>query len=596
MRLHAAAFLIFLLLTAIVSFPLIAHFGGVIPGFSSTDEPFAALWDSWRIHSSFRGHLSLRSTDLITYPFAVDLFRWGGGLYIGTAWNHLLSLVLSPVVAWNLQIVLNFILCGFITYLLVFYLTGEWRAGLLSGVIFAFSPYQFARAWQHLGLTYNQLIPLLLLAAFYYREHPTRKSAVFFVASGVLLASFDYSITYMGVVSGSVFLFYVLFYKWRIKLKQKEALSADPRYIRRMLLLIGLIGLILLPQILPLIKNRAALSGSTEASAFNAFHRPFEDLFQQSARPLGYLLPAVHHPLFGGITRNFVGSPLYGISLTEHTLYLGWTGLILSFFAFRSWRRREKGDERFFFYAGFFLLLGFSAWLFSQPPWWQIGGMRISFPSRVMYKLLPMFRAYCRFGVVLMLSVAVLAGLQWSRLLRRVRSRSVGLALTVGICAVVLFEFWNWPPYKVIDVSRAPQAYTWLKAQPDTAVVAEYPLDVEAPNEMYKFYQIFHGKKIINGALPGTPAFESVQNLARLSDPATVRKLQERGVTYVVVHNALYNATDKVSDEHELESIAENPLLELAAAFPGERCASQKMLCVLEAEPIQIYTIRAQGD
>lgn len=598
MRRHLVVFIIFIILTAALTFPLMARLGEVIPGFYSTDEPFAALWDSWRIRVSARNHLSLRHTDLIAYPYGVDLFRWGGGLLIGTVWNHLLSYLLSQVLAWNVQIILNFILCGFFVYLLVYYLTGDQHAGILSGVIFAFCPYQFARSWQHLGLTYNQWIPLLLLSAFFYREHPGRKGAVFVIAVGILLASFDYSVTYMGTVSGIAFLIYVFFYQWKTKIKRRELLHSDLRYLRKMFVVIGIAGIILLPQVFPLIKNRLTLSASTEASAFNAFHRPFEDLFAQSARPLSYFLPSVHHPVFGSLTSGFVGSSLYGESLTEHTLYLGWTGLILSFFAFRMWRRRQKvqEDPRWFFYAGFFLFLGLVAWLFSQPPWWQIGGMRITFPSRIMYKLLPMFRAYCRFGIVLMLSIAVLAGLQWHRIVRRIGSPLMRSIMTAAVCALILFEFWNWPPYKVIDVSRVPQAYSWLKAQPDDTVIAEYPLDEQAPNEMFKFYQTYHGKKIVNGALPGTPAYEFVAGLSRLSDRETVEKLKERGVTYLVVHNSLYNMTDRVSDKQELGDLFANPLLELVAAFPAERCLRQDVLCTLEAEPIQIYKIRGEED
>jgi hypothetical protein len=100
---------------------------------------------------------------------------------------------------------------------------------------------------------------------------------------------------------------------------------------------------------------------TSQASAHNPYHRPFEDLFAQSARPLSYFLPAVVHPIFGNLTEQFIGSSLYGESLTEHTLYLGWVPLILAFVAFRGWRQerrlRAKSQEpraREDFYISFF--------------------------------------------------------------------------------------------------------------------------------------------------------------------------------------------------------------------------------------------------
>ncbi|MCG8430194.1 MAG: hypothetical protein MJA29_03365, partial [Candidatus Omnitrophica bacterium] len=388
LKLHGGAVVFYFLILVVMTFPLITVFSSAIPGFSSTDEPFGALWDSWRIRYSVIHGLSLKRTNMIAYPFGLDLFRWGVGLVIGTSFNHLLSVFTSPAFTWNAQVFLNFMLSAFLTYYLVYTLTRSRLSGVLSGLIFAFCPYQFARAWQHLGLTGNQWIVLMVFSCMLLRERPSRRSMGLFVLSCVLLCSFDYSVSYLGTIAGLTFVCYAACYGWREKRRRAGGFSKDAAYLRRVLLCAGLAGILLLPQFIPLVKNRLMLSASTEASAFNAFHRPFEDLFEQSARPLSYLLPSVHHPVFGGMTETFIGSRLYGTSLTEHTLYLGWTGLLLAAGAFLWWKRSRAGRNREVFYTGFFLLLACAAWSFSQPPWWEIGQLKILSPSFLRYKLL----------------------------------------------------------------------------------------------------------------------------------------------------------------------------------------------------------------
>ena len=151
-----------------------------------------------------------------------------------------------------------------------------------------------------------------------------------------------------------------------------------------------------------------------------------------------------------------------------------------------------------------------------------------------MYKILPMFRAYCRFGIVVMFAVAVLAGFGLYFILERFKSYKIKIAILCLFCGLVLFEFWNWPPYKVIDVSRVPAVYYWLKGQPENFVIAEYPLDTSSPSEKYKFYQITHEKKIINGTIPGTYANKLAESLTRLSDPYTAGVLKWLGVKYAI--------------------------------------------------------------
>ncbi|MDD4899086.1 MAG: hypothetical protein PHT31_00595 [Candidatus Omnitrophica bacterium] len=588
MKKHLFPALIFIILIFIMTFPLVLNINKSIPGFFSTDESYGALWDSWRIKFSFLNHLSFTHVSLIAYPFGVDYYQSGFISYLWVGIIYLLSILTNPAISFNIQVLLNFFFNAFLTYLLVIYLTKNKLSGIFSAIIFAFCPYQFARVWQHLGLSYNELIVLSLFALILLREKVDRKNSVIFFISIILLLSFDFSILLFGIFTLSVFVIYSLLYHFL----HKKMGQGPLRFIKRAGLVTLLAICILSFQYLPLFLKVMKFSGHGQVSAHNLYNRPFADLFEESARPLSYLLPAVAHPLFGGFTEHFLGSQLYGISLTEHALYLGWVALIFAFFALKK-RRSRPGENAEGFFIGFFFFLAIIAWFFSQPPWWKIGSLRIYMPSFFIYKILPMYRAYCRFGIVVELAVAVLAGFGLKFILEN-KTAAKRIFLTVVFSVLVLFEFWNYPPFKVIDVSRAPAVYYWLKDTPSDTVVAEYPLYLNSPNEMYRFYQIFHQKRIINFIVPGTQANKAAQAITKLSDLKTAKILKQMGVKYCLVHEDNYLDTEFIGDKKELEAIGKNPGLRFIRSFSEEKCPGNEAVCTQASGKIDVYEVIAE--
>lgn len=583
-----------------MTYPFVFKVNTCIPGFFSSDENIAPLWDSWRIKYSLSHNLQFVHTSMIAHPFGVDLYASGFFSYLFQLSLYFLSIFTTPVLTYNTTLILNLFLSAMFSFMLVNYLTKDSVSAFFSAIIFTFCPYQFSRLWQHFGLTYNQWIPLVLFAAIRLKENYYEKNKVLFFLSLLFALSFDFSVMYfIGVALGAFFI-YVFFYHWKKRLfKNKQLLREDLAYLKKAAVLSIFVFIVLSPQFFPIIKNRLRLSATT-ASAHNPYHRAFEDLFAQSARPLSYFLPASVHPIFGKFAENFIGTPLYGESFTEHTLYLGWVPMILAFVAFRRWKRNRKAQgqplgswdspwARENFYIGFFVFLAIVAWLFSQPPWWQIGPIKIFMPSFFMYKILPMFRAYCRFGIVVMLAVAVLAGFGLKLVLERFKTRKAKIAIASLFCGLVLFEFWNWPPYKVIDVSKVPVVYYWLKEQPEDIVIAEYPLDIIGPNEMYKFYQTKHEKRIINGTVPGTRANNVAKTITKLSKPETAGILKWMGVKYVLVHRDGYLQTELIEDREELDKIPQNKALKFIRSFPAQECPDEGIMCVQKTGPIDVY-------
>jgi hypothetical protein len=458
-------------------------------------------------------------------------------------------------------------------FLLVWKLTGSYLCGIFSGIIFTFSPYHFSKIYQQFSLFHIYVFPLFVLSVLHLIESRKLKSGVYTALSFCLVLLLDYYYAFFCAVIALTVIIYLLCSK---KLVNKFSLVS--------LIMLSLVtGFILsLPSTFVIIKQM--IFGSADIQIMKLVsQRPFENLFSQSARPLSYLLPATVHPIFGKFTQMFIGSGLYGDSYAEHTLYLGWTTLIFAFIAVKRWfgvkkvvfDKPEEASENF--YIQLFMILSITAWLFSQPPWWEFGDIHIFMPSYITYKIVPMFRAYCRFGVVLMFSVCVLGGYGLKQVLIKFKTRKIKVMLSFFFSGLVLFEFLNFPPFKVIDLNhppkvfrwlnQPPQAYLWLREQSGDFVVAEYPLDLDGPNNQYKFNQTKHHKKIINATIPGSRANIISRKIEQLGELDTARVLSWLGVKYIFVHTDWYRDNESMQEAVKIKGIEQNPGLVFVKKF-----------------------------
>jgi len=592
MKKHLICAGLFILLIIIMTFPLVFKINTAMPGFFSTDESYSPVWNAWWLKFCFLNHQPINPVNCLAYPFGNPYYLFG---YLFFLINLPLAIFTNPVFTYNAQVLANLFLTAFFTYLLALVVTKNRFSAFLSGVIFGFSPYIFARSWQHLGETYLWMMPMVLWLLFSLRERITRPKQVLLVVS-IVLSGIVLGTAYYTVIILAVFFLYLAIKLLIHKKSLKKEQFVPAGYIKKIIFLLFLGYLLTAVQYAGYIISSVQNTHS-QASASNPYRRPFEDLFEQSARPLSYFFPAPVHPVFGKFTEQFIGTSLYGMSLTEHTLYLGWVPLILAFLAFRKWRRdrllEDNSGYKDSFNIGFFVALAIVTWLYSQPPWWQIGPLKIFMPSFFMYKVLPMFRAYCRFGSVLMLSIAVLAGFGLKFFLERFKSRKIKIVFAVLFCGLVLFEFWNWPPYKVIDVSKVPEVYYWIKSQPGDFVIAEYPLDCNGNNEMYKFYQTVHQRKMVNGTAPGTYPNKIANTLKQLSDPKTAGVLKWLGVKYVIVHREDYLNTEIINEMDEINKISVNPKFKLVKSFKAQVCPDENMMCVQKTGAIDLYLLEA---
>ena len=96
--------LFFILLTAVLTFPLIMKITSFIPCFFSTDEVYGTIWDYWRVGYSIDHHLPIRYTHLICAPLGFNMFGTGTNYYLYWFAQNLLAKVISPIFSYNFQI------------------------------------------------------------------------------------------------------------------------------------------------------------------------------------------------------------------------------------------------------------------------------------------------------------------------------------------------------------------------------------------------------------------------------------------------------------------------------------------------------------
>ena len=519
--------LVFILLALIFTYPMIFNLKTSFYGYHG--DTSGTIWYFWWLKKAIWGnHISPLSCPMIGAPVGVDL----GSIPQNAMYLYFAPLLLyffNEIVTYNLMILLSFPLAAIFMYLLAFYITRDRICSFLSGLIYGFCPYIFAHAFGHLTLTHIWWLPLYLLSLIRLCKKQTPVNVTLTAVLFALAAFLDY---YYGYIAGVTGLICICFYAWTIaSRRRRDPLSIDFKSglkgLALIILSIFLGGVLTLPFTYSIFVN--IFGGASEVvKGALGYEQPVKYLFVYSARPLSYLLPSVYHPVFGGITRAFLGTFLYGESVAEHTLFLGIIPILLTIAAFKRTRKNPDTNLRILK----FLL--FAGLLFSIFPYIRIGPLLIPLPSYMIYKIAPMFRNPARNGLIVIAAVSVLSAVGLKHVLGSTRRR---LAVAALLIALVLFEFINIPPLRTTDISRIPEPYRWLSEQKGQFNICEYPMLAESGTHgAYLFFQRVHGKPLVNGAVEGTDGYDVKKKILNLEDPLTPNILRWLNVKYIVLH------------------------------------------------------------
>ena len=487
---------LFLVLASIHTWPLVTDLKGLSRN-NNADTMLNEWAVSWVAHQLPRAPTRLFEANIF-HPHPHTLAYSEPLILPGVMGAPLRWLGATPVLTYNVLLLVGFTLAGLAMYVAVAVWTKDHLAAIVAGAVFAFNAHTMTRL-PHLQAIHSAGLPLAILAFDRLLTRARTRDAVW-MACFVLLCA---------LTSGHLVVFAVF--------ALSAALLARPEVwwtTRRVAVLVRLVGAAaatLLVGVLVLWPYQTLNQGE--------FRRPLDGLF--TAGPWSYLSTAawLHYELWSHRVFRV---------LTEETLFPGVTTLGLCGVALVARQTGLTAQRRMFAaigVVGFVMALGTATPLYG----W-------------LYHLLPPLqgmRSAARFGFLVIVAVAALAGFG----LATMRARWPGRRMTmvaVGVLALVTLEALHTPiPYVAYD--GISTIYRPIAADPERIAVLELPIfsgGSIANNATYMLASTTHWKPLINGFSGySPPGFDAVaRRLMQFPSLSALDILRELHVRYVVLH------------------------------------------------------------
>ncbi len=431
-RQHILSLVVFSVLAALMTFPVLFHMGDSIAG--QGGDPWQAMW-----RFTEKGNLGFPE-------FFKDLLGTGEARLANLSvwvWMPLHFLFGQPF-TYNAVWLLSFILSGYAMALLVRSITGEASvfapAPMLAGIAYMFLPFHTAHALGHFGAMQMQWIPFIITTALsLFRSRALWKYALLGVLLSIQAWTEHHYMLYLGIFT------LLAAWVWRRELRAWHG------YSKRGLMLLSLIVVIgvFLPY-LPTIKLAATNSGAIVLGE--------EQTIRFSADAFSFLVPSGQHPLWGDFSHSLFGRYFTGNS-SESVQYVGVSLLIALLFFHRHIPVRQKR-----FWIGVMVVF----YLISLGPVLHVYGKvtSIALPYALLQDL-PVFsamRVVARSGAFVGLAVCALFG--WV-VATNIKTREKKGAIAIG--ALVLLEF-LFMPFPMQSAQLSP-VYGRLSSLPGSAVI-----------------------------------------------------------------------------------------------------------------------------
>ncbi|MDX1382500.1 MAG: hypothetical protein R3190_02595 [Thermoanaerobaculia bacterium] len=457
--------------------------------------------------------------------------------------------LIGGVAAFNVVVLLSFPLTAVCTYLLGRHLDLGPPFAAFAALLFSFSAFHLSHAAYHPHISQTQWLPLYLLALWKCLDGWTRWRALGLLAA---LAGLTFSNFYAGYFAAFLTPVFLAAYWW-------TAPRTGARDDRSALLTAGLLAtLAAIAAIWPLFIFRR-LELDVEGLTW-----PVTDLFLYGARWWSYLVPPLEHPVLGDIAAATWAQEAISDGVIEQQLSLGLAVVVLAVVPIVAWLRGERGtvSQRA---VPALAAIGAVAFVSSLTPATRDGDL-LPLPGALLYGLVPLFRAYARFGAFAQLMLVLLAAIGLAWLWRR--PRPPARAAAVALLALVVFENPPYPPARFHDVLPT-RAHRWIEEQPGEQTVLEC-VNTRDTGE-------FMVRRLMSDSLlrPG-------RLLDDCGEPGLASKLAAHGVTHVIVRSGTPVADRFASDgppsglRHHLDF-------------------GDSTLWLVEAEPEPLHLLRHQG-
>ena len=524
---------VFLMLAVVHTWPLATDLRGLSRN-DNADTMLNTWIVSWVAHQLPRDPLHLfdanifhphRNTLALSEPLIVP-----GAMAIPLEW-----LGVSPVLTYNLLLLVGFILTALAMYAVIVAWTGDHMAGLLAGAVLAFNAHTMTRL-PHLQAIHAQWFPLALWALDRLLTGQRTRDALWLGLFVLLLA----------LTSGylAVFVTFALGAAMLVRPREWWGRRGRPVLVR-----------LAATAVVTVVVAAAVLWPYRQMRVEEGLRRELHSVDMYSASPWSYVTTTARLHYDAWSHRIFRHR-------TEEVLFPGATALGLCGVALVIRRRTLGAGRRRMLVAiaavGFVMSLGTTtpvyAWAYHLFPPMQ--GMR----------------AAARFGYLVLFAVAALAGIGVAEIRHRLSRRWAG-AIAIGAFALVGVEALHTPlPFERFD--GIPGIYRLIAQDPDPVGVVDLPVFAGAVfhrNASYMLASTQHWKPLLNGYSGARPAGfdETAQLMNTFPSSGSVERLRQLGVRYVLVHLDLYRDRDR--GEKVVSDIADVSDLELLAVHGNDQ-------------------------
>ncbi|MDE1833313.1 MAG: hypothetical protein KGH58_02750 [Candidatus Micrarchaeota archaeon] len=403
---HIISTAIYLLIALVMFYPIALHATTVTPG--TGGDSYINLWSIWWVnYATFTLHTNIYYTNLIFWPFGVNLVYW-----TQTPVQALLSLpfqAVNLVFAYNVMLFVGFAVTGLGMFVLADYIVKNKYAAFIAGLIFTFSSVHIAQGLAHIDFIQLEWIPLFVFFAL--RTLNGYRSYLNIAGMAVCFAL----ATLMGVVEQSMMLLLVLILIVIAYLlyRNTRRLILSKNFLISMVLFFVIAFIIGSWNFVPIINSVLSPGGISVANGGNDIGHNMI----WSTNLLSFFVPSFYNGVFYGLSGSSgIYNMLYSPDPTERVAYVGFLAIILGLFGiYRNWK-----DSRL--WIAFAVIFG---WL-SLGPLLQIGPYITGIPTLYyLYHFIPLFnvmREPGRFNILLIMAVAILAAFGVKSLLERMGS------------------------------------------------------------------------------------------------------------------------------------------------------------------------------
>jgi hypothetical protein len=493
-------------LTSVLTYPLAFRIDRV--GRVNTDDGRWSIWVvSWVAHALTTDPVRVYQANIF-YPQRNALAFSEANLVEGAIAAPVWRATKNPYATHNFAALMSFVIAFAGAYYLAHHLTGSRGGACVAAVLYAFSPFTFART-AHIQLLYTGGIPFCLLAFHRLIDRPTVRRAV---ALGVLLWLQALACAYYGIFAALIVgLGTLIVALTRRRWRDRDYWAG-----------IGLAAFVSIALTVPFFLPY--LSVQQDAG----FARTLDDARMYSADVGAWLASAAWaHRWWLPWIEPFNEVLFPGVV----ALGLGLAGLVLA--------ARDAASRELVLLYGLTAIL--AIWLSFGPD----AGLYTLF-----YRTLPVFsflRAPARIGIVVVLCLAVFAAVavrQW------LHGRAKPVLWSAAIALAAAAELIQAPLTALRPVEPFPEVYRTLAVQPPGAV-AEFPYFYERSDfprhAYYMLNSATHWMPLVNGYSDHIPQEfrNQVRPLSSFPTRESFQILGKAGARYVVFHLNMYDTRSR---------------------------------------------------